>query len=77
MIKKASRERSSTEKEEPDYQLKAKLNLEQTKMISVRVDRSYVKMLDELALADPERATVSTLVRRAIRQFLERAGKDV
>jgi hypothetical protein len=58
-----------------DYKLKAKARQEKTKLIAVRVEESYCKLLDKIALADPERATVSTLVRRAIREYLQRQGK--
>ncbi len=57
------------------YKFKAKEAQEKTKLIAVRLELSYCKALDSLALADPERTTVSTLVRRAIREYLQRQGK--
>jgi predicted transcriptional regulator len=57
------------------YQLKAKQQQGRTKLMAVRVDEIHCKILDEMASADPDRITPSTLVRRAIRQYLEREGK--
>jgi predicted DNA-binding ribbon-helix-helix protein len=48
---------------------------EKLKMVGVRIEESFWAALEEIALADPERATVSTLIRRAIREYLQRQGK--
>lgn len=53
----------------------AKVEHEETEVVGVRVERSYVSSLKELAAADPDRATVSVLIRRAIREYLQRQGK--
>jgi hypothetical protein len=57
------------------YQLKAKQQHGRTKLLTVRVDEIHCKILDEMAFADPDRITPSMLIRRAIRQYLEREGK--
>jgi len=46
-------------------------------LTGVRLDPSHLKALKELAEKDPdpERVTVSTLIRRAVREYLERQGK--
>jgi len=53
----------------------AKTKREELEMTGLRVEPSYLKALKELAASDPERATVSTLIRRAIREYLQRQGK--
>lgn len=58
-----------------EYKLKAKDKLEETRLVAVRLPKSYVRLLDEIALADPERATVSTVIRRALREYFVKLGK--
>jgi len=48
---------------------------EELKITGVRIEPSSLKALEELVKNDPERATVSTLIRRAVREFIERQGK--
>jgi hypothetical protein len=63
------------------YRLKAKDKLHgtspmRTTPIALRLEESYIKLLDEMAMElQAERATVSSLIRKAIQQFLEREGK--
>jgi hypothetical protein len=48
---------------------------EELKLTGVRIEPSSIKALEDLAKNDPERVTVSTLIRRAVREYLERQGK--
>jgi len=48
---------------------------EDLKLTGIRIEPSYLKALGELSKDDPERATVSSLIRRAVREYLERNGK--
>jgi hypothetical protein len=54
---------------------KAKPKREDLEQVAIRIEPSHRQMLEELAADDPERATFSTLVRRAIREYLQRQGK--
>jgi hypothetical protein len=45
------------------------------KLVAVRIESSYHKLLTEVAKDDPDRASVSTLIRRAIREYLQRQKK--
>jgi len=46
-----------------------------TKLMAVRIDAIHCKILDKMASAGPDRITPLVLVRRAIRQYLEREGR--
>ena len=59
----------------PSKPRKYKAEREDMEPLAIRCDSSYVRALEEIATADPERATVSTLVRRAIREYLKSQGK--
>jgi len=48
---------------------------EDLELTGVRIEPSSLRALQEIAENDPERATVSTLIRRAIREYLQRQGK--
>jgi hypothetical protein len=48
---------------------------EELKLVAVRIEASYHDLLAEVAADDPDRATVSTLIRRAIREYLQRQKK--
>lgn len=52
-----------------------RIEREELKLIAVRIEPAHDALLEELAAADPERATVSVLIRRAIREYLQRQGK--
>jgi hypothetical protein len=51
--------------------------MKRTEMVlkAVRIEKVYLRLLAEMAQEDPDRATVSTLMRRAIREYLQRHGK--
>jgi hypothetical protein len=48
---------------------------EELKLTGLRIEPSSLRALAQLARNDPERATVSTLIRRAVREYLERQAK--
>lgn len=57
-------------KEKPLFEQREELIL-----IAARIEKSYKELLKDVALADANRPSESALIRRAIREFLERQGK--
>jgi len=59
-----------------EHKFRAAKEREQTRLVTVRLPLSYCTALDKLALADAdtERASVSTIIRRAISEYFVKMG---
>jgi len=61
--------------------LKKRKSPSASELIAIRLSHSYVEALQEIRDSevinkdDPDRTTTSSLIRRAIREFLERQGR--
>jgi hypothetical protein len=48
---------------------------EDLRLIGLRVDGEHYRLFEELASEDPERLTAAGLIRRAMREYLQREKK--